>query len=191
VAVVSGRPIEQIDAFLQPLRLPVAGVHGAERRRADGSMALAQVLPLEPVEEAAQALARRHPGLQVEKKRGSIALHYRLAPELESLCQATMQRAVEAVPGLSLLHGKMVIEAKPGGASKGHAIEAFLREPPFAGRTPVFIGDDVTDESVFAVMPELGGINFSVSREFPGVSHVFSAPADVRRALAQIAASHR
>ena len=162
LALISGRPIEQIDAFLAPLTLPVAGVHGAERRGADGAMTLLSTHPLERVEEAALALVLRHPQLRVENKRGSIALHYRQAPELESLCLETMQAAVEESPGLTLLRGKMVAEAKPGGASKGRAIEAFLRESPFSGRLPVFIGDDITDEVGFSTVQRLGGLGIKV-----------------------------
>lgn len=162
VAVISGRPIAQLDAFLEPLRLPVAGVHGAERRGADGRLHLLDTHPLDHVEAAARALAAQHPGLLVENKRGSLALHYRQRPELEGLCLATMERAVAESPGLTLLRGKMVAEAKPGGASKGRAIEEFLREPPFAGRTPVFIGDDVTDEVGFSTVQRLGGIGIKV-----------------------------
>jgi len=162
VAVISGRPIAQIDGFLKPLQLPVAGVHGAERRGVDGKMVLLHTHPLDRVEHAARALAARHPGLIVETKRGSLALHYRQAPELEDECLQVMQAAVDASPGVTLLRGKMVAEAKPGGASKGRAIEEFLREPPFAGRTPVFIGDDVTDEAGFSTVQRLGGIGIKV-----------------------------
>jgi trehalose 6-phosphate phosphatase len=162
VAVISGRPIEQLDAFLAPLRLPVAGVHGSERRSADGAIHLLGTHPLGEVEQAANALVAQHPGLLVENKRGSLALHYRQHPELEDLCVRTMQKAVEASPGMTLLRGKMVVEAKPGGASKGRSIEAFLAEPPFAGRTPVFIGDDITDEVGFSTVQRLGGIGIKV-----------------------------
>lgn len=162
VAVISGRPISQIDAFLSPLHLPVAGVHGAERRDATGAMHLLNAAPLDAVEAAANELARRHPLLRVENKRGSLALHYRQAPELENLCLETLQRAVETSPGLTLLRGKMVVEAKPGGASKGRAIEAFMRESPFAGRVPVFIGDDITDEVGFSTVQRLGGMGIKV-----------------------------
>src|SRR5688500_379623 len=105
VAVISGRPIDQIDAFLQPLRLPVAGVHGAERRGADGRLHLLNTHPLDHVEEAARSLSAQHDGLLVESKRGSLALHYRMAPHLEELCVRTMQDAVAESPGIALLRG--------------------------------------------------------------------------------------
>jgi trehalose 6-phosphate phosphatase len=183
VAVISGRPIAQIDGFLQPLRLPVAGVHGAERRGADGHLHLLHTHPMDAVEEAARTLAALHDGLLVEGKRGSLALHYRQRPDLEALCLRTMQEAVEASPGLTLLRGKMVAEAKPGGASKGVAIEAFLAEPPFAGRTPVFIGDDITDEVGFSTVQRLGGLGIKVG-EGPSVAWSRLAdPTALRREL--------
>ena len=119
VAVISGRPMDQIDEFLAPLCLPVAGVHGSERRAANGTLSLQTTYPLDEVQHAAQALVRQHPALRLEAKRGSLALHYRQAPELEAVCLETMRAAVEASPGLTLMRGKMVVEAKPGGASKG------------------------------------------------------------------------
>jgi trehalose 6-phosphate phosphatase len=162
LALISGRPMEQIDAFLHPLHLPVAGVHGTERRGAAGDVTLLSTHPLERVERAALDLAARYPQLRVENKRGSLALHYRQAPELERICLQAMQSAVEQSPGLTLLRGKMVVEAKPGGASKGHAIESFMQEPPFAGRSPVFVGDDFTDEVGFATVQRMRGLGVKV-----------------------------
>jgi trehalose 6-phosphate phosphatase len=162
LALISGRPLEQIDRFLKPLVVPAAGVHGAERRNANGEITLLPAFPLEAVEQAALQMAQQHPRLRVEIKRGSVALHYRQAPELEAACIDAMQRAVEQSPGLTLLRGKMVVEAKPGGASKGAAIEAFMAEPPFAGRTPVFVGDDITDEVGFATVQRSSGLGVKI-----------------------------
>jgi len=183
VAVISGRPIEQIDAFLHPLQLAVAGVHGAERRSARGEVHLLDTHPLDHVEEAARSLAAQHPGLLVEVKRGSLALHYRQRPELEDLCLAVMQQAVAESPGITLLRGKMVAEAKPGGASKGRAIEDFLREAPFAGRAPVFIGDDITDEVGFSTVQRLGGIGIKVGEGSTVAWQRLADPAALRRDL--------
>lgn len=192
VAVISGRPIAQLDDFLDPLKLAVAGVHGAERRGADGQMHLLNTHPLDHVEARACALAAAHPGLLVENKRGSLALHYRQRPELEDLCLDTMQRAVEESPGLTLLRGKMVVEAKPGGASKGRAIEAFLAEPPFAGRTPVFIGDDITDEVGFSTVQRLGGLGIKVGDGHTVAWRRLPHPAALRKELeAAVAARTR
>jgi trehalose 6-phosphate phosphatase len=183
VALISGRPIAQIDEFLRPLRLPVAGVHGAERRSASGHVNLLSTHPLQHVEEVAAALVAQHPSLRIENKRGSLALHYRQAPELESVCLDTMQAAIEESPGLTLLRGKMVVEAKPGGASKGHAIEAFLHEPPFVGRSPVFIGDDCTDEVGFATVQRLRGLGVKVGEGATVAWQRLESPAALRDQL--------
>ncbi len=183
IALISGRPLEQIDGYLHPLKLPSAGVHGAERRGANGEVTLLSTQPLQQVEDAAHALAAEHPQLLVEVKRGSVALHYRQAPELEDRCIAAMQTAVEESPGMSLLKGKMVVEAKPGGASKGFAIEAFMQEAPFAGRRPVFVGDDVTDEVGFATVQRLQGLGVKVG-EGPSVAwQRIESPAQFRLQL--------
>ncbi|HEX7888860.1 MAG TPA: trehalose-phosphatase [Ramlibacter sp.] len=183
VAIISGRPIAQIDEFLHPLKLAVGGVHGAERRDADGRLHLLNTHPLDHVEEAACTLAAEHPGLLVEAKRGSLALHYRQRPELEDLCLLAMQKAVEESPGITLLRGKMVAEAKPGGASKGRAIEDFLGEAPFAGRTPVFIGDDVTDEVGFSTVQRLGGMGIKIGDGHSVAWRRVADPRTLRREL--------
>lgn len=194
VAVISGRPIDQIDHFLQPLVLGVAGVHGAERRRADGSIACLETPPMGRVQSAAEALGQAHGALVVEVKRGSVALHYRQAPELAAVCIAAMQDAVEHSQGLTLLHGKMVVEAKASQASKGRAIEAFLAEPPFAGRKPVFIGDDVTDEAGFAAVQRLGGLGVKVGEGPSAAACRLDNPGMMRelmeRAIAHAAETH-
>lgn len=189
LAVISGRPIGQLDSFLAPLCLPAAGVHGTERRGADGGLTLLSTHPLQHVEQTALALAASHPGLRVEHKRGSVALHYRQAPELEAHCLDAMQAAVEESPGLVLLRGKMVAEAKPGGASKAHAIEAFLREPPFFGRTPVFIGDDFTDEVGFSIVQRQGGLGIKVGEGATVAWQRLASPAALRGELAQALAA--
>lgn len=188
LAVISGRPIAQIDAFLEPLHLPAAGVHGAERRTAAGELALLHTHPLEHVEEVAAELVAQHPRLRIETKRGSVALHYRQAPELEQICLHAMQAAVQESPGMALLRGKMVVEAKPGGASKGNAIEAFLQEPPFAGRMPIFVGDDVTDEVGFATVQRLQGLGVKVGEGATVAWHRLDSAAALRDRLHTAAA---
>jgi len=189
LAVISGRPIDQLDAFLAPLRLPVAGVHGTERRDAMGRTSLHATHPMEGVQAAAELLAREHTALRVELKRGSVALHYRQAPELELLCLDTMRSAVEDSPGLTLLRGKMVVEAKPGGTSKGVAIDAFMHEPPFTGRQPVFMGDDITDEVGFSVVQARGGMGVKIGAGPSVAWHRLESPGALRRELAAAAAA--
>jgi trehalose 6-phosphate phosphatase len=183
IAVVSGRPIAQIDQFLAPLRLATAGIHGAERRSTAGDLARIDSPPLHVVEGAAAALVARHPALLVEHKHASIAVHYRRAPELEAACVEAMQQAVDRSPGMTLLRGKMVVEAKPGGVSKGNAIEAFLLEPPFAGRRPVFIGDDVTDEAGFSTVQRLGGLGVKVGEGPTVAAERLADPGALRHAF--------
>jgi trehalose 6-phosphate phosphatase len=187
LAIVSGRPITQIDAMLFPLILPVAGVHGIERRAADGVLHHCSTPSLCAIQDCALELAALHPRLQVEHKRGALALHYRSAPELEFLCRSTMERAIGDSPDLLLLHGKMVFEVKPSGVSKGTAIRDFLLEAPFSGSLPVFAGDDTTDEVGFIHVQQLGGLALKVGPGASVAQHRIATPHAMRAELAQLA----
>ena len=145
LAIVTGRPEADIDGFLAPLRLPLASEHGAQYRLADTSLPAISTPDLGPVLHAANALAARHPELLVEQKRVSVALHYRQANHLEALCNDALAKAMQQMEGVELLHGKCVFEVKPRGVHKGRAIADFMTQAPFAGRIPVFVGDDVSD----------------------------------------------
>lgn len=164
LALVSGRAIDNLDALFAPLRLPCAGVHGLERRDAAAAIhrddATAALAPLRaPLEE----FVARHTGLLLEDKGQSLALHFRNAPACAAPAEDLLRRLVAAAgPALDLKPGKMVLEVTPGHADKGTAITAFMQEPPFAGRRPVFLGDDVTDEDGFAVVNRLGGVSVRV-----------------------------
>ena len=108
-------------------------------------------------------MAGRHAGLVLEDKGASVALHFRLAPQLEQAAlDAVREASAPLGSAVQVQGGKMVWELKPAGADKGTAIEEFMREPPFAGRTPVFLGDDVTDEHGFRVVNRLGGHSIKV-----------------------------
>ena len=180
VAIVSGRTVADLDRLLAPHGLPVAGIHGLERRRADGKVIRAPVA-LDWMQGACDAMERfaaTHPGLLLENKGVSLALHYRSRPELEHAVQQFVAD-LELPVAAERLQGRKVMEVKPRQMNKGAAIQAFMSEPPFAGRTPVFAGDDVTDESGFAVVNELGGVSVKVgtgataaSWSLPGVSDV-------------------
>ncbi len=185
LAIVSGRPIAQLDHFLSPLKLAAAGVHGAERRAVDGTLTQAEVPSLERVEAAAVALQKQHPALLIERKRGSLALHYRAEPALAQACIAAMQDAVAASDGLVLLPGKMVLEAKAASIGKGIAIAALLTQAPFAGRKPIFIGDDVTDEAGFHAVQAHGGFGIKVGPEPSCARCRLDSPDAVRAALAR------
>jgi trehalose 6-phosphate phosphatase len=184
LALISGRSIDDLDRWLQPLVLPAAGVHGAERRGAGGVVTTAALPSLESVAACARRLAQAHAGVRVERKAAAVALHYREAPGAEAACVEAFSAAVAEAPGLRLLHGKMVLEALPLGVSKGHAVEAFLAEPPFLGRQPVFIGDDVTDEAGFDVVQRRGGIAVKVGPGPTIATERLAGAAEVRQWLA-------
>ena len=195
-AVITGREIADIDRYLSPLQLPVAGAHGAQRRRADGSLDMVDEALSPAADEIAgdlQPLLQAHPELLIEAKEGAVALHYRQAPELEQACQLAMREALALHPEFTLLEGKMVIEARPSGFDKGSALRAFMQEEPFVGRIPVFIGDDTTDEDAFRVAQELGGIGIKLG---PGDTVARMRIADVAsvhallQGLADIATRH-
>jgi trehalose 6-phosphate phosphatase len=185
LAVVSGRQIDSIDRFLAPLRLPAAGEHGVQRRDAKGHTQEQRAPDLVPILEVANELARVHEGLLVERKHAAIALHYRLAPQLEAVCRDAMSRAIANDPQFELMHGKFVFEIKPAGINKGIAIDAFMTEAPFAGRTPVFLGDDTTDESGFAVVQPRGGIAVKVGSGPSLALHRLESPRAVYEWLVQ------
>ena len=164
VAIVSGRPILQIDRFLQPATLPVAGLHGLEHRRVDGVIVQrdAHRHDLETVKMCMVQLADRDERLLLEDKGLTVALHYRNAQDRAPECRKIVQSAVDQIPGLTLLEGKMVLEARPVDMHKGKAIQVFMAEAPFNGRVPVMVGDDVTDEDGFELVNSLQGITVKV-----------------------------
>lgn len=160
VAIVTGRPIAQIDSFLTPLVLPVAGVHGMARRTFDGTVHESghDAALFATVQERLTRLHLCHPQTMVELKPGSVAFHYRRRPDLLATIADEIHASLGELEGLDILHGKMVVEVKTGHANKGSAIRAFMEEAPFHGRLPIFAGDDVTDEFGFQAMADLGGV---------------------------------
>jgi trehalose 6-phosphate phosphatase len=165
LALVSGRSLDQLDRLFSPLRLSAAGVHGLERRNLGFKIkrATPDHAALENARGRLVAFAAGHDGVLLEDKGLTLALHYRKAPEFANAALAAAEAAVVASQGaLMLLHGKMVCELKPPGVDKGRAIAAFLDEPPFAGRYPVFVGDDVTDEAGFVMIDQRGGVSIRI-----------------------------
>lgn len=164
LALVSGRPIEQLDALAAPWSGPAAGVHGAERRDAEGNLQRIS-LPVEVEQslrtELQDAMAS-WPGTQLEVKGMAFALHYRQAMQHEQDVMRLAEQSVKRFPGLALQPGKCVVEIKPAGIDKGAAISDFMQQPPFAGRTPVFIGDDLTDEKGFLAVNARQGVSIKV-----------------------------
>jgi trehalose 6-phosphate phosphatase len=183
LAIVSGRRLSDLDAFLQPLQLPSAAEHGAQRRLADGQLVGITPPDLQHAVKAASALATQHPRLRVEVKTAAVALHYRHAPELEALCLRVMTEAVTASTGVELLCGKFVFEIKPAGVSKGKAIATFMLHAPFAGRVPLFAGDDVTDEAGFSAVQALGGFGVKVGEGESAAQYRCASPAALRQWL--------
>jgi trehalose 6-phosphate phosphatase len=157
LAIVSGRAIRDLERYLSCQGLAVSGSHGLELRLTDGSFVpLAAPRGLDRARERVTRFAGAAPGLLVEDKPFSVALHYRRAPEREPQVHAFMAR-LAAVTGLVVQQGKMVTELRPAGADKGDAVRAFMLEPAFAGARPVFVGDDLTDEDAFRAAAALGG----------------------------------
>ena len=189
LAFVSGRSLTAIDRLFAPLSTAAIGCHGVEVRGADGRVeALAKPLP-EGVRQLFGELAKTHPGLLLEDKVYALALHYRLAPKARPSLIAVLEKHKERLKaeGISLIEGKAVIEARPSGIDKGVGLCALVAQRPFRGRRILFGGDDTTDQDVFAMLPEIGGIGFSVGRHFPGVRHVFTSPRAVRQWLTRLA----
>ncbi len=162
VALVTGRMLADADRLFPGLSLPVAGQHGLERRAADGAIHVhgADSPALRTLRRELALFAARHEGLLLEDKGASLALHFRLAPNLALYVHRTLKAMLAgtaAANGLRLQPGKGVLEIKPDGRDKGTAILEYLTESPFKGRLPVFVGDDQTDEYGFAAVMDAGG----------------------------------
>jgi trehalose 6-phosphate phosphatase len=165
VALVSGRAIADLDRLFAPLQLPAAGLHGIERRSADGTVHYRTGLEerLHAAKRDLMQFVESHAGLLLEDKGAALALHYRNAPDLGGEAEAAIRGAAQRTgDGFHVQAGKMVFELKPAGQDKGTAVVEFMDEQPFAGRVPVFVGDDVTDEDGFAAVNELGGESLRV-----------------------------
>jgi trehalose 6-phosphate phosphatase len=190
LALVSGRSLNDIDLIFAPERFPAVGGHGAEMRLNADDEAAAPLAPLldKELKRRLAAIARISPGILLEDKGYSLALHYRLAPHAKDAIEAaiTLIRAEMPNERVEVLPGKCVFEIKPSGFNKANGVRALMQHAPFAGRRPLFIGDDVTDESVFAIMPDMQGLAFSVGHRAKGVNGHFDAPRDVREFLAHL-----
>ena len=192
LALISGRSIDYLDALFSPLRLPAAGLHGVERRKASGIMHGASFTDtqLAPAREAVNALVQAHPGTSVEDKGRTLAVHYRMAPQHEAAVrQSLIDIARPLGSNYHIQEGSMVLEIKPRGFSKATAIKAFMQEPPFSGRKPVFVGDDLTDQDGFGMVEDQGGISIAVGDRVHGQFR-FDTVSAVRRWLQEIAALH-
>lgn len=192
VALVSGRSINDIDLVFSPLQLPAIGVHGAEMRVTGDAEVQSRIAPLSKALKLRLAtIAELGPGILVEDKGYSLALHYRLAPDrgaaildaVNKICSDAPQELVEVLPG------KLVVDVKPAAINKGNAVSELMQYAPFAGRHPIFIGDDTTDLPVFDIIPTFGGRAYSVGGIAADVDGHFDRPESVRSWLARIAES--
>ncbi len=172
LALVSGRPLDVLDGFFAPLELPAAGLHGLERRSADGQVNRASgAATLGPARRELERFAATHPGALLEDKSATLALHYRRAAGAETAAREVMERVRASLgPAYGVQEGKMVLELKPHRPNKRTVVEDFMAEAPFRHRVPVFIGDDVTDEDGFAA-----------ARSYDGVAIVVGLERDARR----------
>jgi trehalose 6-phosphate phosphatase len=166
--LVSGRRLDTLDRLFQPLRPPAAGLHGVERRAADGTVTRSPLPPdaLDPLRTRLARVVEEIEGLLLEDKGQALAVHYRRAPARERDARLLVAEAARELGSeFELLEGKKVLEVRPRGTGKDKVVDAFMAEPPFAGRTPVFIGDDRTDEDGFAAVNRLGGHSIRVGGE--------------------------
>ncbi len=188
LALVSGRSISELDRLFAPRRWPAAGLHGLERRDARGhtTVPAAGRGQLATVRAMLEAIASQHPGVLVEDKGASVAVHFRQAPQLAGALTAMLEQLADDLgPDFTLQPGASVLELRLKGPTKADAIHAFLSEPPFAGRIPVFAGDDLTDVDGFAVVERAGGLSISVGDRVRGRLRLGS-PAELRSFLAEL-----
>src|SRR5471032_473333 len=190
LALVSGRSLNDIDLIFAPEQFPAVGGHGAEMRLATDSEAVATyAAPMDKeLKRRLAAIAKLSPGILLEDKGYSLALHYRLAPHAEKAIYAAVSLIRADLPNapIEVMPGKCVCEIKHSGFNKASGVRELMTHEPFRGRRPIFIGDDVTDETVFAIMPDLNGLAFSVGRRAQGVAGHFDEPRDVREWLAHL-----
>jgi len=190
LALVSGRSLNDIDLIFAPDMFAAVGGHGAEMRiEPDSDSVAAHAPPMDKeLKRRLAAIAKLSPGILLEDKGYSLALHYRLAPHAEKAIYEAVSLIRADLPNapIEVLPGKCVCEIKHSGFTKASGVLELMTREPFKGRRPLFIGDDVTDETVFAIMPDFDGLAFSVGRRAKGVAGHFDAPSDVREFLAHL-----
>lgn len=188
LALVSGRPVADIDALFRPLQLPSAGIHGLELSPNGGSpRQLASPMPVEQ-RRMLSATAQGLNGVLVEDKVYSMALHFRLTPAVRDVLRRRIELVLSspAFSAYSLHPGKMLWEVRRKRINKGGAVRALMDEAPFSGRIPVFIGDDETDLDGFEGARRMGGLALPVGRAGAGLESAFAGPPDVRAWIASL-----
>lgn len=195
LALVSGRPIAQLDRLFAPLRLPAAGEHGAEIRLTADQAILAGPPPTALAQVVAELTAATTtiPGVRIERKRAGVVVHYRQAPEQAALLRGLVDAAVaDHVADVQVMPGKMVLEVKERMYSKGQAVIALMQRSPFAGRPPLFLGDDASDRDGFAAARQFGGGAAAVGFDHADAADwCFASPAAVRAWLVRLVATLR
>jgi trehalose 6-phosphate phosphatase len=156
LAVVTGRRLDSLDEFLAPPVLSAAGLHGAQLRLSPTAAPVTAAPPLPKAAAALEARYGRDPAMRIEDKGVAVALHFRGAPQRAAEAEAALREAVAGLD-VEIIAGKCVFEARPPGFDKGTALRAFMAEPAFAGRMPIFAGDDITDEDGMQAALALGG----------------------------------
>jgi trehalose 6-phosphate phosphatase len=184
LAVISGRPVEQIEALLPETIQAIAGEHGGAIRHAPGATPERANLPTLPTAwlAAGERIAAAHPGASLERKANGFVLHYRAAPALGPVLGEAMAALVARSDRFVIVPARKAWELRPRGADKGTAVVSVMRRSPFAGKLPVFIGDDVTDEDGMAAARQLGGVGLRVA-------DAFGTPAGVRAWLREAAST--
>lgn len=187
VAFISGRALADVDRIFAPLRFPTVGGHGSEIRvpESDGLNHHGSVPFDRALKQKFFDLTQLGAGIVIEDKGYSIAVHYRLAPDLGGhvIAAVTDIWTKSGKRSFEILPGKFVMEVKPRGFDKGSGLREMMGYAPFAGRRPIFIGDDTTDRAAFAALPDFDGIGYSVGGIVPGATHNFDGPRDVRHWL--------
>jgi len=194
LALVSGRPIATLDGFLAPERFDAAGVHGVERRLAGRMIASGPEdhPELREAMEAVRGFTAAHDGLLLEDKGSSFAVHWRLRPDLAAEALGIAESAALRLgENYRLQHGKAVAEILPARAGKGAAIAWFMDQPPYQGRRPVFVGDDLTDEHGFAEVNARKGVSVRIGGESTIATHRLGSAQELRDLLQAWAVSGR
>ncbi len=173
LALISGRGLEDIDRLFGRTRWAAIGLHGLELRHADGSFRRRNLSPASQLRmrKAADALAAQFDGLQLEDKQQVVALHCRHDEEKLAALHAAAKALLPQLPGYELQPGHQMLEFKPAGMDKGQAVRELLRQSPFAGRKPVYLGDDLTDEHAFKSINRVHGISVRVGVGEPTLAH--------------------
>jgi len=173
LALVSGRGLDDLDRLFGNPRWAAIGLHGLELRHADGSFRRIDVAPAqqERMRDVTRSLAARFDGVRVEDKGSAIALHCPHGPGQLSELHKAARELLRDLPGVELQPGRRVLEFKPANMDKGRAVEELIRRGTFVGRTPAYLGDDLTDEHAFAVINQRDGISVRVGLREPTLAH--------------------